>query len=268
MSRVQGRSRRVRQARWARRAVGVLTTLAVLGMWEAVGRSGSVMFLEPFSVAARGAWDLVSGPGLRQDVLPSATRTVVGFFVGSSLGVAAGLLLGHFRALDPWVRPVLEFLRAVPLPAVLPVAVLAFGPNSGTRVGLIALGAVWPVLLNTMDGARTVDAGFVDAARAAHVGRWRVVSRVIWPACLPQVFAGLRIALGISLIMMVISEMVASTSGLGFFVLQAQRAYAFQDMYAGVLVLGLLGGLFTLLFTVVEYHVLAWYEGQKGIGRG
>ncbi|MFD7709325.1 ABC transporter permease [Streptomyces sp. NPDC059785] len=254
--------------RTGRAAVGAVTTLAVLGAWEAVGRSGSVLFLEPFSVAARGAWDLLTGPGLRQDVLPSAARAATGFFVGSALGIAAGLLLGHFRVLDPWVRPVLEFLRAVPIPAVLPVAVLTFGPTSGTRVGLIALGAVWPVLLNTVDGARAVDAGFVDAARAAQAGRWRVVSRVIWPACLPQVFAGLRIALGISLIMMVISEMVASTSGLGFFVLQAQRAYAFQDMYAGVLVLGLLGGLFTVLFTVVEHHVLAWYEGQKGIGRG
>jgi ABC-type nitrate/sulfonate/bicarbonate transport system permease component len=150
---------------------------------------------------------------------------------------------------------------------VLPVALLAFGPNTGTRVALIALGAFWPVLLNTMDGARAVDRGYVDAARAARAGELRIITRVVWPAALPQVFAGLRIALALSLIMMVISEMIASTSGLGLRVLQAQRTYAFADMYAGVLVLGTIGGVFTLLFTAVEHRVLAWYEGQKGIRR-
>ena len=262
------RSTRVIDRVWARWTVGLAATLAAVGVWELVGRSGRVIFFEPFSVAATGAWDLVSGPHFGSDVLPSAGRAAAGFFAGSALGVLVGLPLGYFRWVDPWVRPVLEFLRATPVPAVLPVAVLTFGPNSGTRVGLIALGAFWPVLLNAMDGARAVDRGYVDAARAAHVSRLRVVTRVIWPASLPQVFAGLRIALGISLIMMVISEMVASTGGLGYFVLQAQRTYAMPDMYAGVLVLGVLGGLFTILFTVIEHRVLAWYRGQKGIGRG
>lgn len=262
------RSTRVIDNVWVRWAVGLAATLAALVVWEIVGRSGRVVFFEPFSVAATGAWDLVSGPELGTDVLPSTGRAAAGFFAGSTLGVLVGLPLGYFRWTDPWVRPVLEFLRATPVPAVLPVAVLTFGPNSGTRIGLIALGAFWPVLLNAMDGASAVDRGYVDAARAAHVSRLHVVTRVIWPASLPQIFAGLRIALGISLIMMVISEMVASTSGLGYLVLQAQRTYAFPDMYAGVLVLGVLGGLFTLLFTVIEHRVLAWYRGQKGIGRG
>jgi ABC-type nitrate/sulfonate/bicarbonate transport system permease component len=253
---------------WVRWIVGLAAAVAAVAVWEILGRSGRVLFLEPFSVAARGAWDLVSGPGLRTDVLPSVGRAAAGFLAGSALGIVAGLALGYFRGLEPWLRPLLEFLRATPVPAVLPVAVLAFGANSGTRIGLIAVGAFWPVLLNTMDGAAAVDRGYVEAARAAHVGQLRIVARVVWPASLPQVFAGLRIALGVSLIMMVISEMVASTGGLGFFVLQAQRTYAFADMYAGVLVLGIVGGLFTLLFTAVEHRVLAWYEGQKGIGRG
>jgi ABC-type nitrate/sulfonate/bicarbonate transport system permease component len=253
---------------WVRWSAGAITIAAAIGVWELLGRGGYVLFLVPFSIAVEGAWELVSGPGLRTDVLPSVARAAVGFGVGSGLGMLAGVLLGYLRGIDPWVRPVLEFLRATPVPAVLPVAVLAFGPNAGTRVGLIALGAFWPVLLNAMDGARAVDRGYVDAARAAGAGRLRVVARVIWPASLPQIFAGLRIALAIALIMMVISEMIASTDGLGFQVLQAQRTYAFKDMYAGVLVLGTVGGLFTLLFTTVEHRVLAWYEGQKGIRHG
>jgi ABC-type nitrate/sulfonate/bicarbonate transport system permease component len=253
---------------WIRRVVGLATTVAALAGWEILGRSGHVLFLVPFSTAARAAWDLVSGPQLRTDVLPSVLRAASGFALGSASGIVAGVGLGYLRGLDAWVRPVLEFLRATPVPAVLPVALLAFGPNSGTRVALIAFGAFWPVLLNAMDGTRAVDRGYVDAARATRASEVRVVTRVIWPAALPQIFAGLRIALALSLIMMVISEMLASSSGLGFYVLQAQRTYAFTDMYAGVLVLGTVGGLFTLLFTAVEHRVLAWYEGQKGIRRG
>lgn len=252
---------------WVRWAVGAATTAVALAVWEIAGRGGYVLFLVPLSTAVEGAWDLITGPTLVTDVLPSVARAASGFVVGSVLGIVVGLVLGYLRAVDPWVRPVLEVLRATPVPAVLPVALLAFGPNAGTRVGLIAAGAFWPVLLNAMDGARAVDRGYVDAARAAHAGELRVVTRVVWPAALPQVFAGLRIALAISLVMMVISEMIASTDGLGFLVLQAQRTYAFSDMYAGVLVLGTIGGLFTLLFAVVEHRVLAWYEGQKGIRR-
>lgn len=259
---------RVIDRTWIRWTVGVATTAAVLAVWEVVGRGGYVLFLVPLSTAVRGAWDLVSGPGLTADVLPSVIRAAAGFGVGSACGVLVGLVVGYLRGLDPWVRPVLEFLRATPMPAVLPVALLAFGPNDVTRVGLIAAGALWPVLLNTIDGARAVDRGYVEAARAARAGQLRVVLRVVWPAALPQVFAGVRIALAISLIMMVISEMMASTDGLGFHVLQAQRTYAFADMYAGVLVLGMIGGVFTLLFTLVERRVLMWYEGQKGIRRG
>lgn len=259
---------RVIDRAWVRWGVGAVTTAAAVAGWEAAGRSGQVPFLVPFSTALEGAWDLLSGPGLATDVLPSVARAAGGFVVGSALGIVAGLVLGYLRGIDPWVRPVLEFLRATPMPAVLPVAILAFGPTSATRIGLIALGAFWPVLLNAMDGARAVDRGYVDAARVARAGRRRVLTRVIWPASLPQIFTGLRIALAISLIMMVISEMIASTDGLGFRVLQAQRTYAFTDMYAGVLVLGAIGGLFTVLFTAVEHRVLAWYEGQKGIRRG
>ena len=253
---------------WARGLVGVGMIAAALAAWEVIGRGGHVAFLAPFSTAARGAWQIVSGPALASDVLPSIARAAAGFALGGLTGIGAGLVLGYFQGVDPWLRPVLEFLRATPVPAVLPVALLAFGAGSATRVGLIALGAFWPVLLNAMDGARAVDRGYVDAARAARVGRLAILGRVIWPASLPQIFAGLRIALGVSLIMMVISEMVSSTSGLGFLVLQAQRSYAFGDMYAGVLVLGTVGGVFTLLFTLVEHRVLGWYDGQKGIRRG
>lgn len=250
---------------WVRTAVGVVTVLIALTGWELIGRSGSVPFLVPCTSAVSGAWGLLTGPALLADIVPSALRALSGFLIGSALGVLFGVPLGHVRGLDAWFRPTLEFLRATPLPALLPIAFVAFGANDGTRIGLIAIAALWPVLLNSTDGAGAVDRNLIDAARTAGVKPLRVLLTVVLPGTLPQIFAGLRVGLGIALVMMVVSELVSSLDGLGFLVLQAQRSFALVQMYSGVLLLGILGGLFTLAFNLCERRVLRWYAGQKGL---
>jgi ABC-type nitrate/sulfonate/bicarbonate transport system permease component len=253
------------ERRGVRLGLGVVGLAAALLVWQSVGSSGNVTFLVPFSDALSAMWSLLSGDPLRDDVLPSVQRTVAGFALGVVVGVTLGVLLGYFRGLDAWVRPVLEFLRATPIPAIIPVAVLTLGATGATRIGLIALGSLWPVLLNAMDGTRGVDPGYLDAARTAHLSDREILRRVIFPASLPRIFTGMRIGLALSLVMMVVSEMVAADNGLGHLVLQAQRTYALNDMYGGILLLGLLGGLFTLVFAAVERRVLSWYAGQKGL---
>lgn len=257
------RSSAVLERRGARPVVGVLGLGLLLALWELVATDSDSIFLVPFSTAVSGLVDLVTGPALRADILPSALRAAIGFGLGGLLGTVAGLALGYFRGSEPWVRPQLEFLRATPIPAVLPVALLVLGPTDTTRVLIITLGAIWPVLLNTADGVRAVDPRYVDAARTAGLSRSQVVRKIVLPAALPDVFTGLRIGLGLALIMMVISEMIAASSGLGHLVLQAQRSFAMDRMYSGVLALGVLGGLFTVVFAAVERRVLAWYVGQK-----
>ncbi len=123
---------------------------------------------------------------------------------------------------------------------------------------------MWPVLIAGVDATRAVEPGYLDVARVSHA---RPAS-VVLPAVLPALIAGARIALGIALIMMVISEMIAATSGLGYLILQAQRTYAIAQMYAGIIVLGLLGWLVTAAFSLVERRVLGWYQDQKGIAHG
>ena len=251
--------------RGVRTLVALLGVVALFGAWEVAGRTGTILFLVPFSEAVQNAWLLLTGPELLSDIVPSAVRALLGFLLGSAIGILVGIPLGYVRGLDPWFRATLEFARATPLPALLPVAFVAFGATDTTRVGLIALGALWPVLLNSTDGARAVDRTLIDAARAARVGRLRLVWSVVLRASLPQIFAGLRIALGLALVMMVVSEMVSAGGGLGFLVLQSQRTYALTQMYAGVLLLGALGGLFTIGFSLVERRVLRWYAGQRGL---
>lgn len=258
--------RRTLSLRFPRRvALGAATLVALLALWELVGTRQLVPFVVPFTDSLSGAWALVTGDRLRTDVLPSAGRALVGFLLGGLAGYVVGTLLGVLPTLERWTRPALEFARATPVPILIPVLFAAFGASNTTRVGLIALAAAWPVLLNAADGARAVDVRLLDAARVAGFGPWLRLRRITAPAALPQVFAGLRIALGLSLVMMVVSEMVSADSGLGQFVLQSQRSFALLDMYSGVLVLATLGGLFTAVFNLVERRALRWYHGQKGM---
>jgi ABC-type nitrate/sulfonate/bicarbonate transport system permease component len=197
-------------------------------------------------------------------VLPSIGRFLAGYAIGCAVGVAVGVPVGYIRSLEPWVRPVLEFLRSLPAPAIVPIAVLLLGASSGTRIAIIAFGSCWAVLLNAIDGARGVDPLLIDTGRVNRLGTVAILRRIVAPAALPQIFAGLRIALGIALIVMVFSEMIAATSGLGYQILTSQRRFLVPETYGGVLLIGLIGWACSVLFLYVERRVLSWHVGRLG----
>ena len=263
------RRRRTGHGRALRLGLGWAVVVVLLGVWELVGRADTTGLLPPFSTVAAEAFAILTDERLVDDVVPSLLRALAGFLVGSALAIAVGVALGWFRALAPWTNPALELLRAVPVPALVPIAVAAFGSTTSMKVGVIALGAFWPVLLNTVDGVRRVEPGYVEAARVYSGGTTRALLwRTALPAALPQIMTGLRIGLAISLVVMVISEMFGSSDGLGYLILQSQRLYALVPMYAGVLLLGLLGVLLTAAFSRVERRSIRWFEGQKGRSDG
>lgn len=242
----------------------VVGALAVV-LWQVVAESMALRSLAPPTDVAVVVWDLLTGPELTRHIAPSVQRVVMGYFLGSFVAIVVGIPLGYYRRSDPWIRPVLEFLRALPAPAILPVAMLMLGFGTLMRVFVIAFGCLWPVLLNAMDGARRVEPLYIDAARMAGVSKIGLLNRVVLPASLPQIFAGLRIGLAIALIMMVISEMVAASSGLGYLILYSQRTFRVADTYGGVIILGFMGWVFNLMFVAAERRVLSWHiERGKG----
>jgi ABC-type nitrate/sulfonate/bicarbonate transport system permease component len=182
--------------------------------------------------------------------------------------VAIGIPLGLSPLLRRAMSPIVEFLRAIPPPALLPFAIVVLGVGNSGKVFLIAFVCLWPVLLNTIDGVMGIDPTLRETARSYGVsGRDRLL-RIVLPAASPQIFAGMRTSLSLALILMVISEMVASTNGIGFFVLQSQRSFAIPEMWAGILLLGLLGYTLNLIFLLAERRVLAWHRGARASALG
>jgi ABC-type nitrate/sulfonate/bicarbonate transport system permease component len=234
-------------------------------LWQAAAVFFPAPHLPRLERIAASFWSLVHGQLLLREVLPSAGRVGAGLGIGIVLGSALGLAIGYFRALDPWLRPILEFLRALPAVTVLPAALLLLGSTDAMRVSIIVFGCTPPVLLAAIDGARRVDQLLLDTARMSGLSPREIVLRVVVPAAMPQVFAGIRIALGVALIMMVISELLAANNGLGAFIQRNQRLFNTANVYAGVLVIGLLAWLFTSAMLRLERRVLRWHRGWRGV---
>jgi ABC-type nitrate/sulfonate/bicarbonate transport system permease component len=204
---------------------------------------------------------------LHADVLPSLLRLLAGYALAAVAGVALGLAVGLNRRLRATVEPVLEFFRAIPPPVLVPVIMLFAGIGNGMKVIVIVFGCVWPILLNTVEGVRAVDGVQLDTARAYGISGTARITRVILPAASPQICAGLRQALSIAIILMVISEMFAASNGLGFTIVQFQRSFAIPEMWSGIILLGLLGFALSLLFRLAERRALRWYDGLRAAQR-
>jgi ABC-type nitrate/sulfonate/bicarbonate transport system permease component len=200
---------------------------------------------------------------VESDVLPSLARLGAGYAIALAAGVAIGVPLGLSPVARRAAFPIVEVLRAIPPPALLPVAIVTIGIGSSMKVLLIAFVCVWPVLLNTIDGVKGIDPTLGDTTRVYRVRGLNRLRLIVLPAASPQIFAGMRTSLSLAVIVMVISEMVAATNGIGFFVLQSQRSFAIPEMWSGILLLGILGYLLNLIFALVEGRVLAWHRGAR-----
>lgn len=197
------------------------------------------------------------------DVAPSLARLGAGFAVAVVIGSGGGILLGLSRAARQAAGPIVEFLRAIPVPVLIPAAIVALGLGDVMKVFIIAMGCVWPVLLNAIDGVAGIETRLLETARSYGIGGLCRLRSVILPAALPQIFAGMRTSLSLGIILMVVSEMVAGTNGIGLFILQSQRSFATPEMWSGILLLGLLGYALNYGFTVVERRVLRWHRGAR-----
>jgi ABC-type nitrate/sulfonate/bicarbonate transport system permease component len=241
----------------------IAVPLALLVLWGVLSADSDTYYFPPLTDILQTFMDTWVFERFGSDVVPSLTRLAVGYGIACVVAVAAGLALGLSRPLRRATDPIVQFLRSIPPPALLPFGILVLGVGNAMKVFIIAFVCLWPVLLNTIDGVAGVDPTLRETARVYDIGPVDRILRVTLPAAAPQIFAGMRTALSLALILMVISEMVGSTNGIGYFVLEAQRAFAIPEMWSGILLLGILGYVLNAVFLLVERRVLRWHRGSR-----
>ncbi|WP_223168004.1 ABC transporter permease [Nonomuraea sp. SYSU D8015] len=248
---------------------------AALLLWECAARAfGLLYFPPPTSIAARAYHLWFSGPPAHlfltaeavEDLLPSLTRLVVGWTLAAALGLATGLALGRLPILAALADPLLHIGRAIPPPALLPLFLATLPIGTPTQLATILAGVIWPILINTADGVRHVHHAYLDTASVFQLGRARRLLYVIVPAAAPKILAGLRLSVSLALIMMVVSELTASTDGLGYRLQNAAGSVDVPAMWAVIVLLGIAGIAANGVFLFVQRRLLR--SGQAARPRG
>jgi sulfonate transport system permease protein len=197
------------------------------------------------------------------DVVPSLRNLLVGYALALVIGMGAGLVLGHVDRLRLAFTPEIEFGRCLPSVALLPLVIVGIGIGNAGKIAIIAFGALWPILLSTIDGVRGTDPILHDLARSIRLGRWRRFRSVLLPSAMPNIVAGAKVSLAISVVLVVVSELAGAERGVGYVLLASQRSFAITDMWAAMVLLGLLGYALNVVFRLVERKVLAWHPSHR-----
>ncbi len=246
-------------SRWT--GVAVLVLLGLL--WEAAGRGAWVhkLLFPPLSVVLAKLYDVTVSGDILRHLGESLWRAALGYVLAAVFAVALGVAMGYWRRVYAACEITIEFLRAVPPPAVIPLAMVFLGIGDTLKVFIIFFSCAFPILVNTIDGVRSVDPVLIRTARTFGLSRLQTVWKVILPVAGPCIMTGLRVATAIALILTVISEMIGATSGIGYFILGSQRTLQIAEMYAGILVLALTGYAINRAFMMVDGRLMAWHKG-------
>jgi ABC-type nitrate/sulfonate/bicarbonate transport system permease component len=197
-------------------------------------------------------------------IMPSMIRLLVGWGLAVVIGVAVGTAIGLSTRVRDYVDPIIQFLRAVPPPTLLVLFIVLLGIGDSMKIAMILFGVVWPILINTADGVMSVESLQRETGRVYRIGFADELMRIVLPSAAPKIFAGLRVSLSIAVILMVISELYASTDGVGFQLIQAQRGFRTLDVWSTIVLLGIIGYTLNAILAAVESRVLSWHRGAMG----
>jgi ABC-type nitrate/sulfonate/bicarbonate transport system permease component len=248
-------------------ALEIVVPAGLVALWWAASEHSTSLYYPPLSTILSTLRHFWLFAHFGSDAVPTLVHLAIGFLIAVGVGIAAGTLLGLSPLLVEVVAPVLEFLRAVPVAAVLPAVLLVLGVGPAFQVTVIAFGAVWPVLLNTMDGVRALDPILDDVGRSFHLPARVRLLRVTLPAAMPNIVAGVRTAISIAISVVIFSELMGATSGIGYQILQAQDTFAIPQVWAGVILLGILGYLLNVAFRGLEHVLLRQHRGMRETAR-
>ena len=252
--------------RAARLGRALLVPVAVLVIWEVISRTGAISAIimpAPSRVGVRW-WDYAASGEMLQDAFGSLYRVLGGFAIGAGLALPLGLLMGAKDWVHQLFDPLLQIVRPIPPIAFIPLAILWFGLGNPPAFFLIALGAFFPVLVNTIAGVRHVDAIHLRAARNLGASEWTIFRRVILPSAMPYVLSGMRIGIGVAFIVVIVAEMTAVNQGLGYRILEAREYFWSDKIIAGMITIGIIGLAIDGVMGRISARLLRWHRGLAG----
>jgi ABC-type nitrate/sulfonate/bicarbonate transport system permease component len=246
--------------RLGRAGVSISGLAGLIILWEVVSDThlANPALLPPASTAFRAAGALIASGEVLAPLGQSLWLLAAGYALAALLGIALGLLMGRSRAIYGLFEPLVELLRPIPKPALVPPLFLFLGIGTATMVTIVAIGCFFPVLINTVQGVRGIDPVLLDTARTFRRPAGRTLLEVILPAALPMILTGLRVSLALGLIMVVLAEMLAGSGGIGFLILDMQRSFDIVAMFAWLLILALLGLVLSLAFDLLDRRAVPW----------
>jgi sulfonate transport system permease protein len=242
---------------------GVPLLLVIL--WQALAAAGWIptrILPAPSAVFAAGL-HLIQTGDLPQYIAVSAQRAFLGFLIGGSLGFTLGLACGLSRTAAALLDGSIQMVRNVPHLALIPLVILWFGIGEEAKIFLVALGTLFPIYLNTYYGIRTVDAGLVEMGRVYRLSRWQLFVRVVLLGALPSILVGVRYALGVTWLTLIVAETIASDFGLGYMAMNASEFMQMDVVVLSIVLYALLGKLSDVLARLLERRWLRWHPSYQ-----
>ncbi|MBS1972345.1 MAG: ABC transporter permease [Bdellovibrionales bacterium] len=219
--------------------------------------------LEPYTAESGPYWQWFFSGELPHDLWASFYRVLVGVLIGGGLALPLGLVMGESRRVYDYMNPLVQVLRPIPPIAYIPLAILWFGLGNPPAVFLIALGAFFPILMNTIVGVRSVDSIYIRAALNMGARPFTMFVKVIVPAAMPYILSGIRIGIGTGFICMIVAEMIAVNNGLGYRILEAREYFWSDKIIAGMFTIGLLGLAIDFVVDKINNYLLRWHRGLE-----
>jgi ABC-type nitrate/sulfonate/bicarbonate transport system permease component len=242
------------------RILAVMSPLALLALWEITAQVGLIdtrFFPAPTRIASQFV-ELVQSGELLVNTWVSLQRLFFGFLLGGIPALVLGLIMGLYRPIRAAIDPLIAATYPIPKSAVLPLILLIFGLGEMSKVVMVAIGVFFPVVINTTAGVLEIDKIYHDVSKNFGASRWQVFRTVALPGAMPLIMTGVKLGIGLGLILIAIAEMVGAKSGLGYMIWNAWQIFSVETMYVGILVISVLGVLFTVIMNELEQVIIPW----------
>lgn len=244
--------------------ISILTPITLLAFWEIGARLGIVdtrFFSAPSLIAHR--FLLLSRSGeIWLNIGISLQRLGIGFLVGGVPAVVLGIVMGLSRPIRAAIDPLIAASYPLPKSAIFPLILLIFGLGEASKIVMVALGVFYPVIINTMTGVMQIDRIYLDVGKNFSANRWQMFYTVALPGALPSIFAGIKLGVGMGLVLIAISEMIGADSGLGYMIWNAWQTLSVETMYVGLVVIAIIGFVLSVFLDELEHWMLPWQRGR------